>query len=142
MDMDYIRGFVELNIDKMERDKWDQVFLEWYLDTMDSDNSSNEPYEFRELLRILTDVGFDRTKINEGRTSTVVVILNKLVDDLIVENSSKHRYQIPFRQVVNILYSKLGFSRDELNNLLVHITRPEIELDKEDQMFRIHHNEF
>ena len=113
----FIQEFIEKNIDLMEDNKWDEVFLNWY-------NEAEEIWpaevEFEEFMNIL-----DSADIKPDMFSRYHVLYDKIVwmmenakkDVVMGYTTSNGGHHIGRFSIINQLHTKLGYTAEEVHKI-------------------------
>ena len=108
----FIKKFIEKNIDLIEDNKWDEVFLNWY---NDADNLwPDDKDEFKEFISLLHDAD-----IEPDLNVADAVIKGIIEDKIIVEkNTMLQTKHVSIFGIVNNLNSFLGHSEQDIKKII------------------------
>lgn len=114
----FIQKFIEKNIELIEDNEWDKVFLEWYVDAEDiwPDN-----IEFEDFINTLesADIKPDMFSRYEVLFDEIVWILQNAMKDVALSYSkSESDYHIKRSTIINNLNSKLGYTTEEVHTIM------------------------
>lgn len=108
----FIQKFIEKNIDLIEDNKWEEVFLNWYNDA--DDLWPEDAEEYKQFINILHDVD-----IEPDLDVAHSVIRGIIEDKIIIEKN--HMFQpnhISIFAVINNLSSFLGHSEQDIKKII------------------------
>lgn len=110
----FIQKFIEKNIDLIENNKWDEVFLNWY-------NAAKEVWpaeiEFERFMDVL-----DSADIEPDMSSRYQVLYDEIV--WLLENAKKRvvkgytSIHIGRLSIINQLYTKLGYTDEDVDKIM------------------------
>ena len=105
----FIQKFIEKNIDLIDDNKWNEVFLNWYNDA--DDLWPNDKNEFEEFISILHDVDVE-PDLNSAHS-----VIRGIIEDIIIteKNFTKH---VSIFGIVNNLNSFLGHSEQDIKKII------------------------
>ena len=125
---EFVKGFIESNIDAIEEKDWEEVIEQWY-----SNASSNFIYnddEFNELSQVMSAAGIDFMQESlEARKSFMGNLLSQILHDELEGASFRGSHEIKKNEVLMFLDSDLGFIREELEPILDDIAEQEYNLE-------------
>ena len=106
----FIQKFIEKNIDLIENNEWDKVFLEWY---NDAEEVWPADIEFEEFMNIL-----DAADIHPNIFSRYHVLYDEIV--WIMENEKKAAdvHHIGRFFIINQLHTRLGYTDEEVHKMM------------------------
>ena len=108
----FIKNFIEKNIQLIEDNKWDEVFLNWYNDADDLWPGDSD--EYRQFISILHDVD-----VEPGRDVAHSVITEIIEDKIIAEkNSMLQTKHVSIFGIVDNLNSFLGHSEQDIKKII------------------------
>ena len=113
-----VKEFIEDYIDDIEKNNWELVFDSWYQETT-SNYFWEDGEQFKELLSVLTVLDID----TEALTSVRAKIIEKYTEDVVntIQHNNYNRigsYNIYWRDVIQKLESLLGFSKQDIFDLI------------------------
>jgi hypothetical protein len=108
----FIKKFIEKNIQLIEDAKWRDVFLAWYDDA--EDLWPDDANEFKEFLHTLQDVGID------SNLDTAHAVIQDIIEDKIIaeKNSMLQNKHVSIFAIVNNLNSFLGHSEQDIKKII------------------------
>ena len=114
----FIQKFIEKNIDLIEDNKWDEVFLNWY---NDAEEIWPAEVEFEEFMDIL-----DSADIKPNMFSRYHVLYDEIVwmmenakkDVVLGATTSSGGHHIGRFSLINRLHTKLGYSDEEVHKIM------------------------
>ena len=108
----FIQKFIEKNIDLIEDNKWDEVFLNWY--TYAYDLWPDDKNEFKQFISLLHDAGI------ELDLDVAHAVIKGLIEDTIIaeKNSILQTRHISIFGIVNNLNSFLGHSEQDIKKII------------------------
>jgi hypothetical protein len=105
----FIQKFIEKNIDRIEDNKWDEVFLSWYNDAKEIWPGNTE---FEEFMNIL-----ESADIKPNMFSRYHVLYDEIV--WMMENAKKaDEHHIGRFSMINNLNSLLGYTAQEVHKIM------------------------
>lgn len=114
----FIQKFIEKNIDLIEDNKWDEVFLNWY-------NEAEEIWpaevEFEEFMNILDSADIKPNMFSRYHVlyDEIVWIMENAKKDVVMGATTSHgRPHIGRFSTINKLYTKLGYSDEEVHKIM------------------------
>lgn len=115
---EFIQKFIEKNIDQIEDNEWDKVFLNWYVD---SEEIWPDHIQFEEFINILesADIKPDMFSRYDVLFDEIVWILQNAMKDVALSYSkSASDYHIGRLTIINNLNSKLGYTTEEVLKIM------------------------
>lgn len=108
----FIKNFIEKNIDLIEDNKWDEVFLNWYNDA--EDLWPDDADEFKQFVSILYAVGI------EPDLEVADAVVKGIIEDKIIieKNSILQTKHVSIFGVINNLNSFLGHSEQDIKKII------------------------
>lgn len=114
----FIQKFIEHNIQLIEDNKWDEVFLNWY---NDADDVWPGDIEFEEFMNIL-----DSADIEPNMFSRYQVLYDELVwmmenakkDAVLWATTSTGAHHLGRFSLINRLHSLLGYTAEEVHKIM------------------------
>ena len=108
----FIQKFIEKNIELIENNEWNEVFLNWYNDA--EDLWPDEGDEFGQFIKILQGANID-----PDLDAASSVLYNIISDMMIVEkNTFLQTKHISIFSVVNKLDSRLGNTSEDILKIM------------------------
>lgn len=111
----FIQKFIEKNIELIENNEWNEVFINWYKDA--EELWLDEEDQFEQFIKILqsADIDPDLDAANS-------VLYNIISDMMIVDkNNLLQTKHIPIYSVVNKLDSRLGNTSEDILKIMSDI---------------------
>ena len=114
----FVKNFIEKYIDLIEDNEWEQVFLNWY---NTAEEEWPDEHKFKELLEVLENASI---KINLDARHDVIFdkivwFLQNAMKDVVMGYSNSYGVKHVGRfSLKNNLGSSLGYSEDELHNIM------------------------
>lgn len=105
----FIKKFIEKNIQLIEDDKWRDVFLSWYHDA--DDLWPDDKDDFKLFISILHDVGV------EPNLDVAHAVIQEIIEDNIVAEKIQTNHVSIF-EIVNNLNSFLGHSEQDIKKII------------------------
>lgn len=125
---EYVQGFIEANIDAIDKNDWEEVIEQWY-----SNASSNFVYddeEFNELSRVMSDAGIDfMQKTLKARTDFMKNLFSQMLHEELEGMSWRGSNEIKKSDILMTLDSDLGFIKEELEPIMDDVAENEYNLD-------------
>lgn len=115
-----VKWFIEEYIDQIDQENWEFVFNKWY-----SNCSTDSPQEddnlINEFFDVLNKAGIGAVK--ERSLAARIKIISTKLDDVISDRWASHysrtdTWYMNYSDIVSDLYSWLGFSMEELYEML------------------------
>jgi hypothetical protein len=109
----FIKQFIEKNIQLIEQDQWRDVFLTWYDDS--EDVWPNEDDHFKQFISILSDAGV------EPDLEVAYTVIKGIVEDkILVEKNSilQSNKHVSIFTIVHDLNSFLGHSEQDIMKII------------------------
>lgn len=108
----FIKNFIEKNIQLIEDNKWDEVFLNWYNDADDLWPGDSD--EYRQFISILHDVDV------EPELDVAHSVITEIIEDKIIaeKNSMLQTKHVSIFGIVNNLNSFLGHSEQDIKKII------------------------
>jgi hypothetical protein len=112
----FIQKFIEKNIDLIEDNEWNEVFLNWYNDAEEIWPDDSD--EFKQFISILLDAGIDPV-LDEIET----VLYDEIEFMMDAEKNSfmNTNHHISIFQVMNKLNSRLGYTEQDIKKIMNNI---------------------
>lgn len=111
----FIQKFIEKNIELIENNEWNEVFLNWYNDA--EDLWPDEGDEFEQFIKILQSVDID-----PDLDAASSVLYNIISDMMIVDkNNLLQTKHISLFSVINRLDSRLGNTSEDILKIMSDI---------------------
>ena len=125
---EFVKGFIEANIDAIEEKDWDEVIEQWY-----SNASSNFVYdddEFNELSQVMSAAGIDfMNESLQARKAFIGNLLSQILHEELEGMTWRSSSEIKKNEILMLVDSDLGFIREELENILDDIAENEYNLE-------------
>ena len=123
-----VKEFIELNIDNIEDANWDNVIESWYEHCSDLFFTADE--DFRELSQVLQTAGIDFMTLTEAtRKEFMLSIIDQILHDELEKNQFKSNNEIKKSDILMHIDCDLGFTADELDNLMEHVATKSYNLE-------------
>ena len=108
----FIKLFIEKNIDLIEDNKWDEVFLNWY---NDADNLwPGDSDEYKQFISILYDA-YIEPDLNVAHSVIKDIIEDKMI---VKKNTMLQTKHVSIFGIVNNLNSFLGHSEQDIKKII------------------------
>ena len=125
---EFVKDFIESNIDAIDEKDWDEVIEQWY-----SNASSNFVYnddEFNELSQVMSAAGIDFMQESlMARKSFMGSLLSQILHEELEGMTWRDRSEIKKNDILMLVDSDLGFIREELESILDDIAENEYNLE-------------
>jgi hypothetical protein len=108
----FIKDFIEKNIQLIENDKWRDVFLAWYDDA--EDLWPEDKAEFKQFISILHDVALE-PDLDVAHSVIRGIIEDKIITEKNYMFQTKH---VSIFAIVNNLNSFLGHSEQDIKKII------------------------
>lgn len=115
-----LKWFIEEYIDQIDEENWEFVFDRWYNDCA-SDSPQEDDDLIKEFFEVLTKGNIPMVK--ERSLDARTKIISRKLDDVISDRWGRYysrtdTWYMNYSDIVSDLYSWLGFSLEELYNIL------------------------
>ena len=109
----FVKNFIEKNIQLIEEDKWRDVFLDWYHDS--EDIWPNDEDHFKQFIRILSVAG-----VEPDLEVADTVIKGIIEDKIIVEKNSvlQNNHHVSIFTIIHDLNSFLGHDESQIMKII------------------------
>lgn len=110
---DFVKQFIEKNIQLIEQDQWRDVFLDWYHDSEDIWPHDND--DFKQFISILSDAG-----VEPDLEVADTVIKGIIEDKIIVEKNSvlQNNHHVSIFTIIHDLNSFLGHDESQIMKII------------------------
>lgn len=115
-----IKEFIEDHIDKIDNEEWDTLFESWYVECT-FDSIADDDLLITEFFEVMRQAGIPQLKERSVKERTEVIKCH--LDNVIQDRWGKYYSRIDtwnmyYSDIVTDLYSWLGFTREELYEIL------------------------
>lgn len=122
------KRFIEEYVDEINNNNWQFIFDSWYEETYEVDVQAEAKLfdDFAETLQTAKVIkSIDEFK--EQRATTIKTWLEKIIQENIDGNfQTQSKWEVPYDELFNQLYSWLGFSTKELEEILDELEDAEL----------------
>lgn len=116
---EYVKTFIEKHIDDLNNEDWNKVITAWYTE---ADNSFFWDYNndmFDDLCQVMTEAGIDFMKATKAaRIEYMSKILEDSLEKEIVTTKLRGSSEVKKNHILVDVVSQLGFTEEELENML------------------------
>ena len=114
----FIQKFIEKNIDRIEDNKWDEVFLSWY---NDAEEIWPADTEFEEFMNILESADIKPNMFSRCQVlyDEIVWMMENAKKDVVMGyTTSSGAHHIGRFSLMNRLNTKLGYTDEEVHKIM------------------------
>ena len=125
---DHTKRFIEDYIDEINKNNWQFIFDSWYEETYEVDVHT-EAKLFDDFIAALQNAKVIKSidEFKEERAETIKAWLDKIIQENIDGNfQTQSKWEVPYDELFNQLYSWLGFSITELESILDELEDAEL----------------
>lgn len=115
-----ISEFIEDYINKIDEEDWEYIFDRWYFDSI-AESPADDEILLNEFFELMTQAGIPQLK--ERTIEERKIVISKRIDDVISDRWGKYysrtdTWYMYYSDIVTDLYSWLGFTQEELYEIL------------------------
>lgn len=113
----FVAKFIEANINLIEKEDWQSVFLNWYTVAIEI---WPDYEEFENFIDVLVEAGieYDRNVLDSVVTNILESILLGLKDQEELMDDENTTHKIFYQSVINAMNSQLGYTMRDLRNMI------------------------
>lgn len=124
----HTKQFIENYSDEINNNNWQFIFDSWYEETYEVD-VHEEAKLFNDFIATLQTAKVIKSvdEFKEKRAETIKAWLSKIIQENIDYNAyTQSKWEVPYDELFNQLYSWLGFSTKELEDILDELEDAEL----------------
>jgi hypothetical protein len=114
----FIQKFIEKNIELIEDNKWDEVFLNWYNDA--EEIWPDDADEFKHFLDILLKAGIEPNMFSRYHVlyDEIVWMLENAKKGVVIDYTTNDGLHVGRFTMINNLNSLLGYTAEEVHKIM------------------------
>ena len=125
---EFVKRFVEENIEPIEQQDWSEVVSLWYGAAVSDFSYSDD--EFNELSKVLSSAGIPFMELSlKARKDFVISVMSQYLEDEIDTARYRGNDEIKKNDILMMLVSDLGFIKEELEEFLDDVAENVYKID-------------
>ena len=126
----YVKIFIEKHINDLNNEDWNKVITAWYTEADDSLFWVYDNDMFDDLCQVMTNVGIDFMEATKAaRIEYMSKILEESLEKEIVTTKLRGSSEVKKNSIFVDVVSQLGFTEEELENMLDAIAETKFNLE-------------